>query len=201
LKPYAPARKRSATNLFVTDKGEQLVIEQREQDGPFELIFIHRDDEDDNLADWLETQGGVKQHMPEVLASRDSADDATRKLVRILDELSNAIRYAKGSIGVLLDSDLATYQEDAVGAIQDRLLTAHNLVEELGRRRDLVPSLAPKGLGTMHEQILAEVREENPGADDDELNLRAIIHEHIAVAMSPHEEDETYKRLSNVWQS
>ena len=53
-----------------------------------------------------------------------------------------------------------------------------------------------------HEQIVAEIREEYPDADGEELLLRTAIRERVAVAvavaMSPYEEDETYRRLSKV---
>jgi hypothetical protein len=50
--------------LFVTDKGEQLVIGQRGQDGPPELLFIHESDGDDDLEEWIaDREGPGTQHL------------------------------------------------------------------------------------------------------------------------------------------
>jgi hypothetical protein len=46
-----------------------------------------------------------------------------------------------------------------------------------------------------HEGIVAEIPEEYPDAAEQELELRGAIREHVAVAMAPQEEDETYDRL------
>ena len=90
--------------------------------------------------------------------------DANAKVLRILDDLFNSVRYARGAIRVLGETDLRPYQHDAVDAIHDRLLIAQNLIDALHEWRGLVASLAPHGQPEMQDVITAEIREEYPNA-------------------------------------
>jgi hypothetical protein len=51
----------------------------------------------------------------------------------------------------------------------------------------------------LHEQTIAEIREENPEADDREVKLRVAIRE--SIGMTRDEEDATYERISEALQS
>ena len=53
--------------------------------------------------------------------------------------------------------------------------------------------------GDLHEQTIAEVREENPEADEREVALRVAIRE--SIGMTRDEEDATYERISEALQS
>jgi hypothetical protein len=131
--------------------------------------------------------------------SEDNTRYVRTKLLRIVDDLSNAVRYARGSIGVFCDTELEEYQQDAVGAIQDRLLTAQKLIDELNQWRSLVPSLAPSDSLGLHEQTIAEIREEHPEANDREVALRVAIRE--SMCMTRDEEQATYDKISAAMQS
>jgi hypothetical protein len=60
-----------------------------------------------------------------------------------MDELSDALRYAKVALVVFAThDDLEEYQQDAVGAILDRLRGAAKLIDDLTEWRNGIPSLA-----------------------------------------------------------
>ena len=48
--------------------------------------------------------------------------------------------------------------------------------------------------GNLHEQTIAEIREENPEADEREVKLRVAIRE--SIGMTRDEEDATYERIA-----
>jgi len=126
--------------LFITGKGEQIVIEQREQDGPFEVVFIHRTDEDDELEEWL---AGRER-------TSDARPAARTELVHIIDGLHDQLRYATAAMLMLCEStEIEEYQRDAGGAILDRLWTSRRPVDQLGEWRKTVPALAPSEGGAI----------------------------------------------------
>ena len=87
----------------------------------------------------------------------------------------------------------------ARAAIQDRLLTAQKLIDELNQWRSLVPSLAPSNSADPHELTIAEIRDENPEADEREGRLRVAIRE--SIGMTRDEEDAPYARIAGAVQS
>jgi hypothetical protein len=68
--------------LIVNDKGEQFVTESRERDNTVEVLFIHRNEEDDDLEEWIADREHVSERV------RQTAD--VLMAVRELRELIGA---------------------------------------------------------------------------------------------------------------
>jgi hypothetical protein len=192
--------------LVIGDNGQQFML-----GGPHgtEAIFIHRSDEDDDLAGWIESREAEK-YGPQLATVNQWFSDGTysppselrpaldlfKRLVAEGESISvKAITHYLRACGRTVGGD---GDDDASYAVMMPNQSRRGLSFAYAEAKLYHQLTGVEPVGTakenLHEQTVVEIRKEHPDADEREIKLRVALRE--SIGMTRDEEDATYERIS-----
>jgi hypothetical protein len=193
--------------LIIGDDGTQFVIEHRTQPHDLiEVLFIHRSDVDDDLEGWIADREQVSERVRKGNGADEQDDYLFHGDYPLPPELQPALDLYKRLF----------YEAEALtdDVIMRRLGGCEILVGRYGHEYAIMrPNLTRRGVSffyadwkfheilsgvepadNLREQTVAEIREEHPDADEQEIKLRVALRE--SIGMTREEEDLAYARIA-----